>query len=59
MPNYVEAYKWFSVAATFFLMAADAEAHRSAIIRRNLLAVSMTPEQIAHAEALVMAWRFD
>ena len=54
--NYVEAYKWYSLAVS---RSAEAEPtiHNDAVERRNKLASSITPSQIAEAESLAQKWK--
>ncbi len=47
-PDYVEAHKWFNIAATF--------GHPDAPERREVLGNLMTPEQTAEAQAAARAW---
>ena len=51
LQNYVEAHKWFNLAASRGDTAAAAE--------RDALAEKMTPEKVARAQALARAWRPD
>jgi hypothetical protein len=54
--DYIEAYRWFELAATRDA-GADFEVHDNAVKNRDLLAKKMTPEQIAEAKKLVQAWK--
>jgi TPR repeat protein len=45
----VEAYKWFDIAASRF-SAADAKNRDEVVKRRDVVAASMTPEEIAEAQ---------
>jgi TPR repeat protein len=47
--DYVQAYKWMSIAA--------AQNNQTAIKARDLLAESMTPEQISEAMRLAQEWK--
>jgi TPR repeat protein len=47
--NFVEAYKWFSLAA--------AQGHALAVTNRDLVLGEMTPAQIAEGQRLAAAWR--
>ena len=49
LQDYVEAHKWFNLAASRGEVAAVAE--------RDVLAGKMTPAQVAEAQALAQAWR--
>ena len=49
LQNYVEAHKWFNLAAS----RGDA----GALAERDSLAEKMTPAQVAEAQALARAWR--
>ena len=49
--NYVEAHKWFNVAASHF-PASEAENRDHAVNARDAVAAKMTPEQIAEAQKL-------
>ncbi len=46
--NFVQAYKWFSLGA--------ARGHSRAILGRKLVAIRMTPAQIAEAQKLAREW---
>lgn len=47
-PDYVEAHKWYNIAATF--------GHPDAPERREILGNLMTPEQVAKAQAAARTW---
>ncbi|MBW4982884.1 sel1 repeat family protein [Mameliella sp. CS4] len=47
-PDYVEAHKWYNIAATF--------GHPDAPEQREVLGNLMTPEQLAQAQAAARAW---
>lgn len=47
-PDYVEAHKWYNVAATL--------GHPDAAARREVLDALMTPEQVAEAQAAARIW---
>ncbi|WP_421905399.1 SEL1-like repeat protein [Mameliella sp.] len=47
-PDYVEAHKWYNIAATF--------GHSEAPEQREILGNLMTPEQLAQAQAAARAW---
>ena len=49
VPNYIEAYKWWDLAAT----AGNADA----AVKRDNVTAGMTSEQIADAQRLVREWR--
>jgi TPR repeat protein len=46
--DYVEAHKWYNLAATLNVYAVDA---------RDKLALKMTPTQIAEAQRLAREWK--
>ena len=50
--DYVEAYKWLSVAASRF----PAESRDVAVKMRDLVASKMTPTQISEAQKLARDW---
>ena len=49
LQDYVEAYKWFNLAAS--------RGNAKAASERNDLSASMTPEQLAEGQSLARAWR--
>ena len=49
LQDYVEAYKWFNVAAS--------RGNAEAASERNDLSARMTPEQLAEGQSLARAWR--
>jgi len=52
--EYIEAYKWFSIAATRVKVSADRDRLEK---ERDILATKMTPQQIAEAQALARGWK--
>jgi len=54
--DYVEAYKWFSLAAPR-IPESEVELRGEAIRNRQLVASKMTPTQIAAAEQLAREWK--
>jgi hypothetical protein len=53
--NSLEAYKWFSLAIPRFAEG-DEQMRNTVLSSKDALAATMTPEQIAIAEANVEAW---
>jgi TPR repeat protein len=53
--DYVEAWKWFALAAEGFANI-DRERHRKAVHGRNVLAKDLTPAQLAEARRRAAAW---
>ena len=54
--DYVEAYKWFSLAASPFL-AAEPTIRAMAGKSRDMVATHMTPAQIAEGRKLASEWK--
>lgn len=54
--DYVEAHKWYNLAAARF-SAAEAEQRESAVKNRDIIAAKMTPAQIAEAQRLAREWK--
>ena len=54
--DYVQAYKWYDLAAERFA-ASETEKRDDAAKRRDEVASNMTPAQIAEAQRLVRAWK--
>ncbi|MFH0810422.1 MAG: hypothetical protein V2A77_08160 [Pseudomonadota bacterium] len=54
--DYVQAHKWYSIAAVCFAIS-DAEEFDLALENRKDLAAKMTPAQIAEAQRLACEWR--
>jgi hypothetical protein len=54
--DYVQAYKWFDLAATKF-SAGEAEMRAAAVRSRDYVAARMTPAQIAEAQKLAREWK--
>ena len=54
--DYVQAYKWYSLAALNFT-AADADMRDRAFKNRDRIALLMTPAQIAEALRLAREWK--
>jgi TPR repeat protein len=54
--DYVEAHKWFNLAAARFT-AAETEGRDKAVKSRDSLASQMTEAQIAEAQRLAREWQ--
>ena len=54
--NYVQAHKWFSVAASRY-PASEREKRQQAIRNSERLAAKMTPGQIEEAKRLAREWQ--
>ena len=54
--NYVLAHKWLSLAAAYWLTS-DEPGRVKAIVQRNILESSMTPEQIIEARSMARDWK--
>jgi TPR repeat protein len=55
-PDFVQAYVWFSLAASGF-PTSDAESRNSASQNRELMALRLTPAQLAEAQRLEREWK--
>jgi TPR repeat protein len=54
--DYVQAYKWYQLAASRFLVSEQSMRDR-AVRNRDRLAARMTPPQIAEAQRLAREWK--
>jgi TPR repeat protein len=54
--NYVQAHKWFNLAAARF-PASETEKRDLAVKSRDIVAAKMTPAQIAKAQKLAREWK--
>jgi hypothetical protein len=52
--NGTQAYLWLSLAAAAQTVSTDRDAIAS---QRNVIAIEMTPAEIAQAKSLVIAWK--
>jgi hypothetical protein len=50
--DYVQAHMWFNIAAS----RVTGEARESAVSNRDIVAILMTPSQIAEAQRLTREW---
>jgi TPR repeat protein len=55
--DFVEAYKWFALAAMMFFIMVDAENMEAAITNRKYVAEQMTPQQIEDAQLASRKWQ--
>jgi uncharacterized protein len=56
LQDYVEAHKWFNLAASRY-STSDIRSRDQAIQDRQSVAAKMTPEQIAEAQKLARQWK--
>ena len=56
LQDYVQAYMWFTLAASSFT-ALEAEERSKVVKNRDAVAADMTQEQIAEAQKLAREWK--